>query len=57
MRNAITAQEYLNREDMSPVLQSIKTEVTTSFTATNINQGTGNTNVAKLPNFIIRSLS
>ena len=33
MQNAITAQEYFSREDMSLVLHRMKTDVTTSCTA------------------------
>ena len=32
-KNAITAQEYLSREDMSLIFHSIKTDVISSFTA------------------------
>ena len=37
-KNAITAQEYLSREDMSLVLHSMKTDVT--LLALPLNQGT-----------------
>ena len=35
-KNALEAQEYLSREDMSLVLHSIKTDVTASFKALKI---------------------
>ena len=50
-QNAITAQEYLNREDMSLVLYRMKSDVTTSSTIP-LNQGTENTKVAKSFNFV-----